>query len=520
MEIRLMNLLKNIILISFLFVQRGLCGQNESNNWYFGASAGLNFSSGIATAVTTFNLIQSEGCSSISDNLGNLLFYTNGKQVKNKNHGYMPNGLGLLGSSTSTQSAVIVKKPGSNTIYYIFTTDDEFGPDGLRYSIVDMSLQGGLGDVTSKNVNINTNAREKVTAIQHQNGTDFWIVTHKLFSNQFLSFLLSSSGLNMTPTISSIGATTSGLEGIGYLSASLNGNKVAVAKWDLNIVEVFNFNKSTGTLSGLKTLTNSTSPYGVEFSPNDRFLYVSESLGNGSNVYQYDLLAGTVNNIENSQITLGNFPIQFGALQLAPDYKIYLAKFNNGQLGVINDPDSLGLACNFNINGLNLLGKSSILGLPNLPKALLPVFKYSNKCYGDSTSFNVLQTDVDSVLWDFGDLSSGVNNSSLDISPKHLFTDTGVFTVTLVRYKASNTYTKSQSVYISPLPIVSITPFNPDTLCDGETTTITAGGATTYSWDNGAGTNSSVSVSPSTTTTYTVTGTNGKSNQIDHPITV
>ena len=448
--------MKNTFFIGFLFVQGGLFSQNEANNWGFGNDAGLNFINGIATAATTFNINQSEGCSSISDSLGNLLFYTDGRTVKNQNHVTMVNGSGLEGDYSSTQSALIVKKPASNSIYYIFTISDEFWTDGLRYSIVDISLQGGLGEVTSKNIYIEGQAREKIAAIQHQNGTDFWIITHLRGTNTFNSFRLSSTGLNMTPVTSNIGVSISnGIDAIGCIKPSINGEKVAVARWGLNIVEVFNFNKSTGGLSGLKTLANCIGPYGLEFSPNNNILYVAENVGTGSNVFQYNLLAGNVTAIENSQVALGSYSSQFGSLQLGPDYKIYLAKFNAGSLDVIDAPDSLGTACNYITDGINLLGNSSRMGLSNFSPSILPVFKYSNQCYGDSTSFTIMQNDFDSVLWDFGDVSSGINNNSLDVSPKHLFTNTGVFTVTLIRYKGSATFTKSYSIYISPPTLVS-----------------------------------------------------------------
>ncbi|MDF1674216.1 MAG: T9SS type A sorting domain-containing protein [Vicingaceae bacterium] len=469
MKNKVVNIIKNTFLIGFLFVQGSLICQNEANNWGFGAYAGLSFNNGTATAQTTYTLNQQEGCSSISDSLGNLLFYTDGRTVKNKNHVTMSNGFGLEGDNSSTQSALIVKQPGSNSIYYLFTISDEFFTEGLRYSIVDMSLLGGIGAVTSKNILIKGQAREKVTAIQHQNGTDFWIVTHLRGTNSFNSFLLSSTGLNMTPTVSNIGVNiNNGVDAIGCIKSSINGNIVAVARWGLSIVEIFNFNKSTGGLSGLKTISNLIKPYGLEFSPNNKFLYIAENINTGSNVYQYNLLAGSATAIENSQVTLGSYSAQIGSLQLGPDYKIYVAKFNAGTLDVIDEPDSLGISCNYITNGIYLLGKSSKMGLSNFAPSILPVYRYTNQCFGDSTSFTIMQNDFDSVLWDFGDVPSGPNNNSMDVNPKHLFTDTGIFNVTLIRYKNNSSSIKSYSIYISPFPIVSVGPFNPDTICNNE----------------------------------------------------
>ena len=107
-----------------------------------------------------------EGCAAISDKNGNLLFYTDGVTVYNKNHGVMLNGTGLKGHSSSTHSAIIVPKPANTAIYYILTADELAGVNGLQYTEVDMSLDGGLGGVTSnKNKLLLSQATEKITEI-------------------------------------------------------------------------------------------------------------------------------------------------------------------------------------------------------------------------------------------------------------------------------------------------------------------------------------------------------------------
>ena len=93
-----------------------------TTNWYFGNTAGLTFNSGAPIALTNGVLITTEGVATISDNSGNLLFYTDGVTVYNRIHGVMTNGTGLFGDASSTQSAIIVQKPGTTNIYYIFTS--------------------------------------------------------------------------------------------------------------------------------------------------------------------------------------------------------------------------------------------------------------------------------------------------------------------------------------------------------------------------------------------------------------
>ncbi len=148
--------------------------QGEANNWYFGINAGISFNSNPPVALTDGNMNVLEGCSTISDSAGNLLFYTNGIRVWNRNHNVMPNGNDLKGGSSSTKSSIIVKKPGSKSIYGVLTVAHRFESPRLQYSEVDMTLQSALGDInTNKNIPIVGVICEKVTAIRHQNKRDF-----------------------------------------------------------------------------------------------------------------------------------------------------------------------------------------------------------------------------------------------------------------------------------------------------------------------------------------------------------
>jgi len=163
--------------------------ENNANIWYFGENAGVNFNTGIPLSLTDGALNTWEGCASICNQEGELLFYTDGQTVYNRNHQIMPNGTGLLGDYSASQSSIIIPKPDlspNNNIYYIFTVDrwqDDF-VNGLRYSIVDMTLDGGLGDITSdKNILLHDKVAEKITAIHHSNNQDVWILTHDWGSN-------------------------------------------------------------------------------------------------------------------------------------------------------------------------------------------------------------------------------------------------------------------------------------------------------------------------------------------------
>jgi hypothetical protein len=153
--------MKNILIICLLFSTVIAFSQKETNNWYFGENAGVSFSSGSPVALTNGALVTREGCAAISDKNGNLLFYTDGVTVYNKNHSIMQNGTDLKGHSSSTHSAIIVPNPSDTRVYYIFTVDAQGGANGLQYSVVNITLDGGLGGVTSKNNLIVTPTTEK-----------------------------------------------------------------------------------------------------------------------------------------------------------------------------------------------------------------------------------------------------------------------------------------------------------------------------------------------------------------------
>jgi hypothetical protein len=115
------------VLSSFLqILSLSVCNaQNEANIWYFGNKAGLDFTSGKPVVLTNGKLNTNEGCATISNEKGKLLFYTDGITVWDNKHQVLKNGDGLKGHPSSTQSAVIVPKPKSKNVYYIFTVGAE-----------------------------------------------------------------------------------------------------------------------------------------------------------------------------------------------------------------------------------------------------------------------------------------------------------------------------------------------------------------------------------------------------------
>lgn len=175
--------------------------QNTANHWNFARIKALDFNSGLPLIVSSSN--ESYGGATISDTLGQLLFYVNGRgDVFNKNHWLMENG-DLINSSGShsKQNILIIPEPGSITRYYIFTVGNEYDPIGLYYHVVDMAQNGGLGSVVIKNERLNagTWAQSRLTAVRHVNNKDFWVITRITFDSCYAAFLVSDIGVNPVP---------------------------------------------------------------------------------------------------------------------------------------------------------------------------------------------------------------------------------------------------------------------------------------------------------------------------------
>jgi len=477
------QIFRDTVTISFYPFSAG-----EANIWYFGYNAGLDFNTTPPTVLTDGKVATYEGSATICNAAGELLFYTDGMKVWNKNHVVMPNGNGLLGDFSSTQSGVIIPKPESNNLFYIFTVDAEARPYGLRYNIVDMSLNGGLGALTLRNALLETPMTEKITAIRHENNVDYWVVTHRWNSNEFTTYKIDGQGINTTPIVSAVGSVHTNpydprynANARGYMKASANGEKIAVALPYQKIVEIFDFDKSNGLITNtiqLNFLTDEM-PYGIEFSPDGSKLYVSIF---NYKVFQYNLLAGSEEEINNSKTLISALPAynQGGALQLAPNGKIYMARDISYWLSTINNPNALGAECSFELGNVFLNGKMSRIGLPNFPQSYFqkPDFWYNNVCEGDTTYFEAtnLSENIDSLRWNFGVTGATATGNS----PKYFYENSGSYNIRLIVYQSCVTDTIEKTIVVAPRPQPNLG--NDTTICPNTSLLIDGGIFEQYIW--------------------------------------
>ena len=414
--------------------------QKQANFWYFGYGAGLNFNSGVPVAVTDGQVYTTEGCSTVSDANGNLLFYTDGITVYNKLHAVMANGTGLTGNSTSNQSAIIVPKPCSQTIYYVFTNFLN-----LSYSEVDITLNGGLGAVTAtKNILLINEPMEELTAPPHANGVDFWILRSQA-NNKVNAYRVTSAGVNATPVVSTIGAN----KNFNYacIKVSPDGKFLARVIWNQG-AWIYDFDNSTGIISNERQLEPVGTEYSCEFSPNSKLLYVSDVLTTSPLLRQYDL---TATNIAASVYQIPNSSGFQGQLQMGPDFKIYYANYLTTSISVINNPDVLGSGCNYQAAAVSLGGRQSVWGLPALSTAFFSDtvdFTVENVCFNSSTTF-ILDTSktYTSALWTFGD-----GGTSTAISPTHTYSVDGPYTVNVAFTIGCDTNKKYSTKIITIVP--------------------------------------------------------------------
>jgi hypothetical protein len=362
---------KVLLSLCSLFLATIAHSQSRADNWYFGNQAGITFSTNPPSFLPGSQMSTNEGCASLSDTSGNLLFYSSGSIIWSRDHNIMPNGMGLNGSTTCTQSALFIPDPGNDSLYYLFTPPD-FLASAFCYSIVDMTLNNGYGDITNKNTVLFSPSTEKVTATLHSNGTDIWVIGHSYNNADFYSYLITPAGINTTPVISTAGIINSGViqNKIGIMKASPCGDKIALVVFDSAFVELFDFDNSSGIVSNAIHLGNyeyssNYGVYGTEFSPDGSKLYVIQE--HPALLVQYDLLAGSTAAIIASADSIVYLPFEFFAgLQNGPDGKIYIVRYNSGPfLSCINNPDNLGAACNFIDTAVIISPGSGVHGLPN-----------------------------------------------------------------------------------------------------------------------------------------------------------
>ncbi len=319
--------------------------------------------------------------SMISDNEGNLLAYTNGCQIHNNEYDVMDNGLNLNPGNgrniscpdyflTGEQGAVFIPSSFNKDQFYLIhlsvvyqNSPLMFWVDAVRYSLVDMSYNNGLGKVIKKNEIIlkDSSTLSDISIVRHINNIDYWIVIKKHFVAKYDIFQLNSSGINRVST-QEIGDTTNRYKDGGGAEQKFSPDGSMMVRYHPydDGFYLYDFDRLRGEFSNFRRIPVTDSLLtdgGVCFSPSGRYLYV----GTYWDLYQYDLTAADIKSSEvyiahyDGYRSKGAFAAMYGKMQLGPDCKIYItSRTSLDVISIINNPDEKGLACNFKPHSLKL----------------------------------------------------------------------------------------------------------------------------------------------------------------------
>ncbi|MBX2893523.1 MAG: gliding motility-associated C-terminal domain-containing protein [Saprospiraceae bacterium] len=497
-----------------------VCAPGEARIWYFGNRSGLDFNTEPPTVLTDGQTMNHQlGSAVMCDPKGNLLFYSDGQTVFNRFHQPMPNGTDI-GTSGSISEVIAVPYPGKAGLYYLFI--GSFPTGTAVYTLVDMKLDGGKGDVVAgeKAVPFSTGNRYHTVTRSCTTNT-YWLIRMS-WEMQYYVFRIDENGLNTVP-IGSPSNIISGGVGGGIIKCSPNGKKIAafagISGYPLALCD---FDASNGQIHNEIALPVLQAIIGVEFSPNNRFLYVTYSDDIG-NLYlaQLDISSGDSSQIMSSlkvlylqSITTPNQP---GRLQLAPNGKIYVtnrSSFGGGTtpsdiLHVIHRPNLPAPDCQFQESGQRLTGTpGATFGLVNVAQNLFaqPDISFSKNapntiCQLDSTyAFLVEKTgcyEYDSILWKLEGLSGSLTTDGVQAWVR--FDAPGEGWLVVTAQSACGSVTDTLSLVVAE-PFDKTLDLGPDqTVCDNGVFTFNAGsGFARYRWQDGTADSSLTTLLPGT----------------------
>lgn len=375
-----------ISFFALIISAQNLHAQREYDVWYFGpVGGGISFKkTGTDTISGGMMRGLAWGTGLMCDrNTGALLFYSNGLVVANREHRQMPNGALPDSSDAIPGCQVAVPDPNDSMRYYLFTNSNKAPYRyGLSYSIIDMRLDSGRGDVVVRDVRLFDSARgEKLCAVRHCNGSDYWIITldarrNAANTNRFIAYRVSDSGISQDPVISVGGIMIHqppNLRAFGALKASPDGQMLAIAGVQDFSVQLFRFNDATGVVSDpieLPTVYASVMGWGVSFSPDNSKLYAAMAIADRNNpgeiesgLMQFELSTWDSAAIINSRFVVrsGGRGEGWGLMQLGPDHRLYIA--GRSYVDIVDAPNARGNACRYRSPGLIV---RSDLELPNL----------------------------------------------------------------------------------------------------------------------------------------------------------
>ncbi|MEO6037069.1 MAG: hypothetical protein ABIQ93_01570, partial [Saprospiraceae bacterium] len=480
-----------------------LCRPKRNDYWFFGERNGLNFSTEPPKVLGDGQITGGWVSATISDNQGNLLLYTNGRHIYNRFHQLLPHGTNPDPQfEVSTANCLIIPNPGDAARYYVFTHDRNFS---FSYSLVDMHLDNGRGDVVSTEhfVAINTPDKQMqgLTATRSCTFNGYWLAVYSYSTNQMIAYRIDQTGLHLTPVISPAGGSTPLFtDQIKFspngkqLARTAIGDSVLLYAFDLDISQAGHFSN----LQKIKVGKSGQISDAVEYSPTSRYLYVTSYRAGLKSIYQFDLDLDAPTAISNSGLEIyAEINAGFTAMQLAPNGKIYLAHgppFTT--IDVIHHPEAPGLACQFQ-RSVAVLSSTPIFynGLCNViasdlrrPHIAFPADAPDSICTLNSPVFYQLKNvpcDVTAIDWSLVGLTGTVQSTYQYATVTYAGPGQGLLIVTAHTDCGLAADTLPVMVHAGVNQILNLGPDR--TVCDNGVFTFHAGGGfAKYRWQNGS----------------------------------
>ncbi|WP_339865891.1 gliding motility-associated C-terminal domain-containing protein [uncultured Algoriphagus sp.] len=521
--------------------------EDQTNNiWYFGDGAGLDFNPDPddPDAPTPRPIASPHpqnipaGTTTISDQAGQVLFYTDGQSVWDLNGDLMENGEDIGGDNSSSQGVIAVPVPTEETLFYLFTTQlSANGTNEAKYSLVDIKSENdtGVGNVVTKDNFLFSPSTEHTAALDA--GDTTWVMYHELGNNTFRAYPVSSQGIGQ-PILSSVGSNHGFNSGVGAMKFNSDGDKIAVtiSEGGCNKLEIFDFDSDTGEMTEYARidLNCDGDVYGMEFSEDGERILVSYRNG-GPGIEEFVIKANenddssaavcpacfdgasTRAQIEACIISTKNqisqtSGLNLGALQIGPNGQIYVAVVGDTRIGQIN----VGSGCNsqstFTQDGVEPMPGPANLGLPSFvqnsgssipePSLAAPL----RLCLDPELGAGALlegggEPDIDSYFWTITNKDDGTvlrNNyggpgdefQNLD----QIFNSPGTYTIELRVDRCGDPeyFRESTEILVEAPPELTLA--DDATLCAGNPVTLTAidgydpaEGLYDFEWTNAAG---------------------------------
>lgn len=505
--------IKPIILLFMLCGIYKANAQGENNHWHFGYNHHVDFNAATPQYNTNSSMTTFESSATVSDAQGNLLFYTIGCRVWDRNGAEMPNATGLLGNysvgaipahnGSGSDCVQTLPNPSNPNQYFVFSIkSQEEGCDKIYYHTVDMTLNGGLGDVIAATKNTillqtpQTFGIKELSAVTYGDCNSYWFIATmgQQYGFAYYAYKVDANGVSTTPVISTPNLPLN----FAMLSGQLKILPQTQVSYRTTLDGVLraNFNKLTGVFSNFEMIPN-TPGYRIEHSPNEQVLYMNSPNG----VRQYNLaLYPNLAAIGASAtiIAPGN---EYYDMRLGPDGKIYVVTPSPGALARIEQPDVLGTACTYTPSAISLQQfPSNVMRLG----ATTLRFNVSNTVYTTSQTINQL-CDKDTIT--LSGIEPSINNyvwstGSFDTEIK--VTQPGTY---WVEYKKNDCESYRDTFIVKRIVIPDLLG-NDTTICTGHQLTFNAAqpALDNYLWSDGS-TGSSLTINQAGT--YTVTAWTG-----------